>query len=197
MKTAQFEGRGVYYAATLNEVKECASAEVAVVGGGNSAGQAAVFLASHARKVVLLVRGDDLHKNMSSYLAHRIEGTPNIDVQCNCAIRRMAGDNHLTEIEISNTKTGQTRTMATPAVFSFIGATPRTDWLPAEIERDAKGFVRTGAEVAQSPHWPAPPAVLAGNEPAGRVRGRGCAVRVGQAGRLRRRRGGDGGAIRA
>ena len=135
-------------------MNECEGSEVAVVGGGNSAGQAAVFLASHARKVVLLVRGDDLHKNMSSYLAHRIEGTANIEVLCNCAIKRMAGGDHLAEIEISNAKTGQTRTMARRGV-QFYGATPRTDWLPAEIERDGKGFVRTGAEVAQSPHWTA------------------------------------------
>jgi thioredoxin reductase (NADPH) len=101
----------------------------------------------------MLIRGDDLNKNMSSYLVHRIEQTANIELLCNTTIRRMQGDGHLGTVEIENGKTGQTRTVETPAVFSFIGADPRTDWLPAEIERDAKGFVRTGAAVAESPHW--------------------------------------------
>jgi thioredoxin reductase (NADPH) len=126
-----------------------------LVGGGNSAGQAAVFLAGHARTVLLLLRGDDLYKSMSSYLARRIEHTANIDLRCNTMIRRMHGDGHLSAVEIVNSKTGEACTVETPAVFSFIGAVPRTDWLPPEIERDAKGFVRTGPALAQSPHWTA------------------------------------------
>ena len=151
----QFEGRGVYYAATPNEAKMCRGSDVVVVGGGNSAGQAAVFLAGQARKVYLVIRGDDLYKDMSSYLARRIEQTPNIEVLRNTEVRRMPGDGHLSEVEIVNNKTGEVRTLKTPAVFSFIGAVPRTDWLPPEIERDAKGFVRTGPALAQSPHWTA------------------------------------------
>jgi thioredoxin reductase (NADPH) len=92
---------------------------------------------------------------MSSYLVRRIEQTANIELLCNTTIRQMCGDNHLTAIEIVNTKTGEVRTEETPAVFSFIGAVPRTDWLPPEIERDAKGFVQTGAALAKSPHWTA------------------------------------------
>jgi thioredoxin reductase (NADPH) len=149
----RFEGTGVYYAATPAEARICKGCPVIVVGGGNSAGQAAVFLAGHASQVLMLIRGDDLNKNMSSYLVHRIEQTANIELLCNTTIRRMQGDGHLGTVEIENGKTGQTRTVETPAVFSFIGADPRTDWLPAEIERDAKGFVRTGAAVAESPHW--------------------------------------------
>jgi len=148
-----FEGKGVYYAATLAEGKMCRGAQVVLVGGGNSAGQAAAFLAQHASKVFLLIRGDDLYKNMSSYLVHRIEQTSNIELLTNTTIRRMSGDGHLGSVEIVNQKTGQDRTVETPAVFSFIGAVPRTDWLPPEIERDARGFIRTGADVAQSPHW--------------------------------------------
>lgn len=148
-----FEGKGVYYAATLAEGKMCRGAQVVLVGGGNSAGQAAVFLAQHASKVFLLIRGDDLYKNMSSYLVHRIEQTANIELLTNTAIRRMNGDGHLASVEIVNQKTGQERTVETPAVFSFIGAVPRTDWLPPEIERDGRGFIRTGADLAQSPHW--------------------------------------------
>ncbi|TLY24310.1 MAG: cyclic nucleotide-binding domain-containing protein [Nitrospirae bacterium] len=151
----RFEGKGIYYAATPTEVQMCQGAQVVLVGGGNSAGQAAVYLAQHARQVLLLIRGDDLYKNMSSYLAKRIEQTANIELLFNTTIRRMIGDGHLGSVEIVNKKTGQERTVETPAVFSFIGAVPRTDWLPPEIERDAQGFIRTGAALAQSPHWTA------------------------------------------
>ena len=152
----RFEGCGVYYAATPNEVQMCSGADVEVVGGGNSAGQAAVFLASHARKVSLLIRGDDLYKNMSSYLAKRIEQTGNIEILRNTTVQRMIGDNYLSRVEILNSKTGETRTLETPALFSFIGAVPRTDWLPEEIETDSRGFVRTGPTLAESPFWSAP-----------------------------------------
>ncbi len=152
---AGYEGTGVYYAATPNEAQLCRGAQVVLVGGGNSAGQAAVFLAQHARKVLLLIRGDDLNKNMSSYLARRIEQTANIELRRNTTIRRMRGDGHLSAVDIVNHKTGEECTVETPAVFSFIGAMPRTDWLPAEIERDAKGFVQTGPALAKSPHWTA------------------------------------------
>jgi thioredoxin reductase (NADPH) len=149
----RFEGTGVYYAATVAEAQLCRGCPAIVVGGGNSAGQAAVFLAGHASRVLLLIRGDDLNKNMSSYLVSRIEQIGNIELLCNTTIRRMVGNGHLQAIEVVDSRDGSQRTVETPAVFSFIGATPRTDWLPPEIERDAKGFVRTGAAVAQSPHW--------------------------------------------
>ena len=151
----QFEGCGVYYAATLNEAPLCRGAEVVVVGGGNSAGQAAVFLAAHARKVYLLIRCDNLYKDMSAYLARRIEQTPNIEVLRNAEVRRMFGNRYLSSVEIINNKTGEVRTLQTPALFSFIGAIPRSDWLPPEIERDSKEFVRTGAALAQSSYWKA------------------------------------------
>ena len=126
-----------------------------VVGGGNSAGQAAVFLAGQARKVYLLLRGDDLYKKMSSYLAHRVERTENIEVLHDTTVERMEGDGHLGAIEILNRRTGERRKLEIPALFSFIGAVPHTDWLPPEIERDDKDFVRTGAALAESPHWTA------------------------------------------
>ncbi|HXB73366.1 MAG TPA: FAD-dependent oxidoreductase [Candidatus Acidoferrales bacterium] len=151
----RFAGTGVYYAATLAEAQLCSGSQVVVVGGGNSAGQAAVFLAGHARRVLIMIRGDDLHKNMSSYLARRIEQTPNIELLRNTTIRRMNGDTHLGSVDIVNSQTGEERTVETPGVFSFIGADPRTNWLPPEIERDAKGFVRTGADLAQSRYWTA------------------------------------------
>jgi thioredoxin reductase (NADPH) len=149
----QFAGTGVYYAATVAEAQLCGGNQVVVVGGGNSAGQAAVFLAGYVTRVLLLLRGDDLYKSMSSYLARRIEQTPNIELVCSTTIRRMNGDTHLRSVEIVNSRTGEERTVETPGVFSFIGAEPRTGWLPPEIERDAKGFVRTGADLAHSRYW--------------------------------------------
>jgi thioredoxin reductase (NADPH) len=151
----RFEGCGVYYAATPLEAQMCQGSEVVVVGGGNSAGQAAVFLSRQVRKVYLVVRGNDLYKDMSSYLAQRIEETPNIVVLPNTEVRQMLGEGHLSEVELVNKKTGEVQRLKTPALFSFIGAVPRTDWLPPEIEKDDKAFVRTGAALEKSPHWTA------------------------------------------
>ena len=144
---ARFEGNGVFYAATQNEVQQCRGANVVVVGAGNSAGQAAVFLAGQASRVYLLVRGDDLNKQMSTYLARRIEQTPNIDVLLNTSVERMGGDGHLSTIDVVTGTNGERRSLQIGALFSFIGAVPRTDWLPEDIETDAKGFVRTGPAV--------------------------------------------------
>jgi thioredoxin reductase (NADPH) len=152
---AQFEGRGVYYAATSIEAQMCSGSDVVVVGGGNSAGQAVIFLATQVRKVYLVIRGDNLYKDMSSYLARRIEQTPNVEVLLNTEVRRMSGDGYLTEVELVNNKSGEVQTIKTAALFSFIGAMPRTEWLPSEIEKDAKEFVRTGLAVAHSTHWTA------------------------------------------
>jgi thioredoxin reductase (NADPH) len=151
----RLEGAGVYYAATTAEAQLCRGRPVIVVGGGNSAGQAALFLAGHASRVLLLIRGHDLNKNMSNYLVRRIEQTGNIELRCNTTIRAMVGNGHLQEVEMVDCTNRQPRIVETPAVFSFIGATPRTEWLPREIERDAKGFIRTGASVARSPSWAA------------------------------------------
>jgi len=90
---------------------------------------------------------------MSAYLARRVEETPNIEVLLNTEVRRLSGNSHLSSVEVVNNKTGEVRTIACPALFSFIGAVPWSDWLPPEIEKDAKNFVRTGAALAQSPHW--------------------------------------------
>ncbi len=147
----RFEGRGVYYAATPMEAQLCRGTDVIVVGGGNSAGQAAVFLGGQARKVFLLIRGDDLYKNMSSYLVKRIEQTDKIELLRDTEVRSMHGDGHLGAVETVNRKTGQGRRLETSALFSFIGATPRADWLPAEIETDARGFILTGPALKRSP----------------------------------------------
>jgi thioredoxin reductase (NADPH) len=149
---ARFEGSGVYYAATINEVSACKDQEVIVVGGGNSAGQAAVFLASQTGKVHLVVRGDDLGRSMSSYLVQRIRHTDGIEVHLNTEVRAMSGDEgHLAAVELIDRKTGEARRIATPGLFSFIGAVPRTDWLPPEIAIDSRGFVCTGPGVGGAP----------------------------------------------
>jgi thioredoxin reductase (NADPH) len=152
---SRFEGSGVYYAATYNEGQLCRGSDVVIVGGGNSAGQAAVFLAGVSRKVYLVVRGDDLSRSMSGYLIERIRQTPNIEVLLGTTVQRMSGDDHLASVELVNDRTGETRTLDVTALFSFIGARPHTQWLPAEIERDAKEFVCTGPALSGSSRWTA------------------------------------------
>ncbi len=149
----QFEGVGVYYAATALEGQLCRNETVVVAGSGNSAGQAAMFLSEGAAKVLLLVRGNNM--KMSDYLSRRVEAHDNIDILYHTEIRKMAGGKKLEQIELENTKTGERRVVQTPAVFSMIGARPCTDWLPPEIERDDKGFIKTGMSVAGAPAWQA------------------------------------------
>jgi thioredoxin reductase (NADPH) len=151
----RFEGSGCYYAATQIEADLCRGSEVIVVGGGNSAGQAVMFLSERTPKVLLLLRSGGLRKGMSSYLADRIEGADNVEVLTDSEITGMMGRDWLEAVEITNRRTGETRTIRTTAVFTFIGAIPCTEWLPPVIEKDAKGFVKTGRLVADSPHWTA------------------------------------------
>ena len=147
---SDFEGSGVSYAATPNEGRLCQGLDVVVVGGGNSAGQAAVYLSRESRRVLLVVRGDNLAKSMSSYLEHRIDQTPNIDVLLNTEVVRMDGEGgHLRSVDVVNRQTGEERTVITSGVFSFIGAVPRTDWTRGRLETDARGFIRTGSEITR------------------------------------------------
>ena len=117
----EFEGSGVYYAATAREAQLCSGSTVVVAGGGNSAGQAAMFLSEHTVKVLLVIRGDGLAKSMSSYLAHRVETKKNIEILPHTIIREMTGRKVLEAVELENTKTNERRTVETPAVFSMIG----------------------------------------------------------------------------
>lgn len=149
----EFEGSGVYYAATALEGQFCRGATVIVVGGGNSAGQAAMFLSECAEKVLLVIRGGDLTKSMSTYLSRRVQTKENIEILTHTEIRKMTGAKRLEAVELENTETRECRTVRTPAVFSMIGALPCTSWLPPEIERDEKGFVKTGPAVADAPAW--------------------------------------------
>src|ERR1700737_3759124 len=148
-----FEGSGVYYAATAREGQLCSGSTVIVAGGGNSAGQAAMFLSEGAAKVLLLIRGEGLAKSMSSYLARRVEAKENIEILAHTEIRKMIGGRVLEAVELENAKTHERRTVQTPAVFSMIGAKPCTAWLPPEIERDEKGFIKTGHAVVDAPAW--------------------------------------------
>jgi len=188
----QFEGAGVYYAATALESQLCRGETVVVAGSGNSAGQAAMFLSDGAAKVLLVVRGNNIASKMSDYLSRRVEARENIEILYNTEIRKMSGGKKLEQIELENTKTGERRVVRTPAVFSMIGARPCTEWLPPEIERDGKGFIKTGADVLEAPAWrsnkrrPAPlETSLPGIFAAGDVRSgsvKRCAAAVGEGG---------------
>ncbi|MDB6148552.1 MAG: thioredoxin reductase, partial [Spartobacteria bacterium] len=187
---ASFEGRGVYYAATAIERQLCHNSTVIVAGGGNSAGQAAMFLSESTEKVLLVIRGADLSESMSSYLSLRVEAKKNIDILCHTEIRKMTGEKHLETVELENIETHERRTVQTPAIFSMIGAKPRADWLPPEIERDDKGFVKTGTAVVDAPAWKGakrPPGLLETSRPGifaiGDVRSgsvKRCAAAVGE-----------------
>lgn len=148
-----FEGAGVFYAATAMEAHLCGGETVIIAGAGNSAGQAAMFLSESAAKVLLVVRGSTLSKSMSSYLSRRVETKDNIEILYQTEIRTMSGGKRLEAVELENTKTGERRTVQTPAVFSMIGAKPCTSWLPPEIECDERGFIKTGPAVADAPAW--------------------------------------------
>jgi thioredoxin reductase (NADPH) len=170
----------------------CHGATVIVVGSGNSAGQAAMFLSEGAAKVLLVIRGKDIRNKMSDYLARRVEAKKNIEILSCTEIRKMFGGKKLEQVEMENTQTGERRTVETPAVFSMIGAKPCTEWLPAEIDRDDRGFIKTGSAVAGAPAWqkskhqPTPletslPGIFAaGDVRAGSVKR--CAAAVGEGG---------------
>jgi thioredoxin reductase (NADPH) len=149
---SQFEGVGVYCGATHVEATVCRDEEVAVVGGGNSAGQAAAFLAGTAKHVYLVMRGPCLAKTMSRYLISRIEASPHITLMAWTTIEALEGDTHLERVRLYNTKTGASETRDIQHVFMMTGADPNTEWLRGSLSLDAKGFIKTGAEVQEG--WP-------------------------------------------
>ena len=155
---SQFEGSGVYYAATYMESQLCGSEEVIVVGGGNSAGQAAVFLAQTAKLVHLIVRSDGLAKSMSRYLIRRIEETPAISVRLQTEIIELAGGDHLERVRWQDGKTNSIETHEIRHVFVMTGALPNTQWLAGCVALDAKGFIKTGHDLSKddltASHWP-------------------------------------------
>lgn len=154
----KFEGAGVYYAATRLESQVCQGEEIAIVGGGNSAGQAAVYLSGHSRHVYLLVRGEGLSETMSRYLIRRIEDNPNITLLTHTEVQSLQGENCLESVTWRNSKTGDSETKPIGHLFLMTGAIPNTAWLEGCVALDDKGFIRTGTDLASEDlaafRWP-------------------------------------------
>ena len=140
-------GRGVYYGAAQTEAFSCRDEDVYIVGGANSAGQAAMFFSGQARKVSLLCRSGDVRKGMSEYLVKQIEDRENIEVLVNSGVSAVEGDGHLERISIANSETGETETVPANSLFIFIGAAPKTDWLDGLVARDERGFILSGPDL--------------------------------------------------
>lgn len=152
----KFDGAGLYYAATLAEARVCSDSTAVIVGGGNSAGQAAMFLADTAREVKVLIRGDDLSKSMSSYLCERVLNHPKISVIKNSEVSEIHGSHSVEGITYQNHATGESTQLSCSALFCFIGAQPHTSWLPSGVLLDEKGYVRTGSAIPANQlgmHW--------------------------------------------
>ncbi|MDQ3854904.1 MAG: FAD-dependent oxidoreductase [Chloroflexota bacterium] len=146
----ELTGRGIYYGATVSETASVRGESVHVIGAANSAGQAALYFATVAKTVTMLVRGSGLSASMSHYLAERIQATPNIEIRYHSAIDEVRGCEHLEEIVLRDTDSGERQVDPASALFVVIGAAPRTDWLDGDIARDQKGFILTGRDVLTS-----------------------------------------------
>jgi thioredoxin reductase (NADPH) len=140
-------GAGVYYGAAQTEALTCQGEDVYIIGGANSAGQAAMYFSKYARQVTMLVRGESLTKSMSQYLIEQIAETPNITVQPHSSVVEAKGETSLEAIAIENALTGEVTTVPAMSLFIFIGAVPRTDWLDGMVDCDERGFVVTGADL--------------------------------------------------
>jgi thioredoxin reductase (NADPH) len=145
-------GSGVYYGASMVEALSCKGEDVFMVGGANSAGQAAIHFSKYAKTVTLVVRGDTLSKSMSHYLIHQIHETDNIHILLNSKVTEAQGENRLEFITIANTKTGQLQTFPSYGLYIFIGAVPHTDAVVGLIDRDANGFILTGPDLINNEH---------------------------------------------
>src|SRR5215213_4265061 len=146
----RFEGVSIHYAATEAEAQRCEGEEVAVVGGGNSAGQAAVYLAGRTSKVYLLIRGGDLAKSMSRYLVDRVMGAENVELLASTEVRELMGEDRLEGVVVEDNRSGARRTLGARALFVFIGADANTGWLQGAVELDERGFVLTGGALERS-----------------------------------------------
>lgn len=149
-RLAEFEGAGVFYAATELEARVCGDSPVTVVGGGNSAGQAAIFLARQGMKVTIAIRGDSLTASMSAYLVDRIDASPNIEVLARTEVTGLHGDEHLASITLTNRDTSQDNRHECRGLFLFIGAVPYTDWVSGLVQLDDKGFILTDTAVTDA-----------------------------------------------
>ena len=148
-RLAEFEGAGIYYAATEVEARWCRETEVVVIGGGNSAGQAAMFLSRVAKHVHVLVRGQSLAASMSAYLVERLQKTPNITIHYRAQVTRLEGERSLQSVVIHSGEDGQDWTLNARAVFVMVGAAPNTGWLQGRVAVDGNGFVLTGADAGE------------------------------------------------
>jgi len=172
-RLADFEGAGIYYAATEIEARYCKGTEAVIIGGGNSAGQAAMFLSRSARCVRVLVRGASLAASMSSYLSSRLKADPRITIEFGAEVSALHGTQHLEALTIRDVKSGATRVVDTRALFIMVGAAPNTEWLSGLVKLDDKGFVVTGSGVgsAASPFSASLPGIFAvGDVRAGSVK---------------------------
>jgi thioredoxin reductase (NADPH) len=172
-RLADFEGAGIYYAATEIEARYCKETEAVIIGGGNSAGQAAMFLSRSARCVRVLVRGSSLAASMSSYLSSRLQADPRITIEYGAEVTALHGGDHLEALTIRDARTNATRVVDTRALFIMVGALPNTDWLSGLVDLDDKGFVITGSGVdsAASPFATSLPGIFAvGDVRAGSVK---------------------------
>jgi thioredoxin reductase (NADPH) len=149
-RLGRFEGVSVHYAATEAEAQRCEGEEVAVVGGGNSAGQAALFLAGRTPRVYLLIRGDDLGKSMSRYLVDRVMDAENVELLAHTEVRELLGEDRLEGVVVEDNRSGTSRTLGARALFVFIGAEANTGWLEGVVELDQRGFVLTGGALDRS-----------------------------------------------
>ena len=190
-----FDRAGVFYAATEMEAQVCGGSEVAIVGGGNSAGQAAVFLAARVERVHLLIRRADLSRTMSRYLVDQVEAHPGVELHACTEVREVCGDDGLEGLVVEDNRTGERRMLPVRALFVFIGADPHTKWLRDVVALDEDGFVLTGRDVPPDAAGSQP--VLLGDEPPGRLRRGRRALALDQARGLGGRRGLDGRAARA
>jgi len=146
-------GSGVFYSATSVEAMLCQSRPVHIIGAGNSAGQAAMYLSKFSDRVCLVVRGGDLNKSMSSYLTERVQVNPRIQIMLNCELRAVEGTTALEKVHLENTATGQMIVEESGGIFIFIGASPCTGFLGEHIRKGEKGFILTGAEAAATNTW--------------------------------------------
>jgi thioredoxin reductase (NADPH) len=143
----RLQGAGVYYGAAMTEAATCKDEDVYIVGGANSAGQAAMFFSKYARRVIMLVRGASLTLSMSQYLIEQIKETPNIHVEYNSHVTEAFGSERLEGLSILCSTSGEKQTVPAASLFIFIGAAPRTDWLGGVVDRDEKGFILTGRDL--------------------------------------------------
>ena len=150
----RLQGSGVYYGAAMTEAASCKNEDVYIVGGANSAGQAAMYFSKYARRVVILVRGDSLSSSMSQYLIDEIKKTENIHVEPHSQVMEVHGDQHLEAISILCSDSGATERVPATGLFIFIGAEPRTDWLAGMVERDERGFVLSGPDLMRDGRRP-------------------------------------------